>query len=109
MSDAEKRLFALFRDRCYKQGGQYVLSSGAKSDYYFDAKMAVLSSEGTVLIGEILYERTKNLGLDAIGGLVIGAVPLTAAAIYTYLRHDQQIEGFFVRDEAKGHGTRKAI
>jgi orotate phosphoribosyltransferase len=96
----------MLRERCYREG-EFTLSSGAKSHYYFDAKMLFLSSVGSHLIGEVLYERTKDLGVQGIGGLEIGAVPLTTAAVYAYQVHGQPMEGFFVRSEAKKHGTRK--
>ena len=57
----------------------------------------------------MLYERTKDLDIDAIGGLDVGAVPLTTAAVISYHLHGRTMEGFWVRDKAKGHGTRKLI
>ena len=108
MTDTERQLLTLLRERCYSEG-EFVLSSGALSTYYFDAKMLLMSSEGAALIGEVLYERTKDLGIQAIGGLEVGAIPLTTAAVYTYQRHGQPMEGFFVRNEAKKHGTKKIL
>jgi orotate phosphoribosyltransferase len=108
MTDAERQLLTLLRDRCYSER-EVTLSSGEKSNFYFDAKMLLMSSAGASLIGEILYERTKDLDVQAVGGLEIGAVPLTTAAVYAYHRHGQPMEGFFVRNEAKKHGTMKLV
>ena len=108
MTDTERQLLDLLRERCYQEG-EYTLSSGEKSDYYFDAKMLFMSSVGASLIGEVLYEKTKDLNIQAIGGLEVGAIPLTTAAVYTYQRHKRRMDGFFVRNEAKKHGTRKII
>jgi orotate phosphoribosyltransferase len=108
MTDAESRLLTLLRERSYQQG-EFRLSSGDTSDYYFDAKMALMSSEGASLVGDILYQRTKDLAFDAIGGLEIGAIPLTTAVVHAYHRHGKALEGFFVRNEAKKHGTKKII
>jgi orotate phosphoribosyltransferase len=83
--------------------------SGEKSEYFIDGKMTAVSSEGAELIGEVLYERTKDLHIDAIGGLQVGAVPLITAAVISYQRHGKPIEGFWVREEVKAHGTRKQI
>jgi orotate phosphoribosyltransferase len=108
MTALEKQLFQLLQDRSF-QLGTFRLASGATSDYYIDGKMVEAFSESAHLIGEVLYERTKDLPIDAIGGLEIGAVPLTTAAVISYHLHGKKMEGFWVRDKAKGHGTRKVV
>jgi len=108
MSDAERRLFDLMLERCYREG-EFTLSSGEKSKFYFDAKSLFMSSEGTFLIGKVLYEKLKDLEIQAIGGLEVGAIPLTTAVLGEYHRNNRLMEGFFVRNEAKKHGTKKLI
>ena len=108
MTALEKQLFQLLQNRSF-QRGTFRLASGATSDYYIDGKMVEAFSESAYLIGEVLYERTKDLQIDAIGGLEIGAVPLTTAAVISYHLHGQKMEGFWVRDKAKVHGTRKVV
>src|SRR5437016_5921518 len=71
--------------------------------------MTQMFSRGARLIGEVLYERTRSLGIDAIGGLEAGAIPLTAAAVMAYDLHGAEMEGFWVRDKVKDHGTQKLI
>ncbi len=108
MSAAETKLLQLLKDRSFKRG-TFRLASGAVSDYYIDGKMTEVFSEAAHLIGEVLYERTKELKIDAIGGLEVGAVPLTTAAVISYHLHGRAMEGFWVRDKAKAHGTRKLV
>ena len=108
MSEAESKLLQLLKDRSFRRG-TFRLASGATSDYYIDGKMTEVFSEAAHLIGEVLYERTKDLDIHAIGGLEVGAVPLTAAAVISYHLHGRTMEGFWVRDKAKTHGTRKLI
>lgn len=112
MTDSEQRLLELLTARSFKRaapGEQFTLASGEKSDYFIDGKMTAVSSEGATLIGEVLYERTKGLRVDAIGGLQVGAVPLVTSAVISYGRHGQPIEGFWVREDVKTHGTRKQV
>jgi orotate phosphoribosyltransferase len=109
MSEAEKHLLRLLKVRSLKLGGPFRLASGGTSHYYIDGKMTEVFSEGAHLIGEVVYERTKDLGVDAIGGLEVGAVPLTTSAVISYHRHGQKMEGFWVRDQVKTHGTGKLI
>lgn len=108
MTATETKLFQLLNERSF-QRGTFRLASGATSDYYIDGKMVQVFSESAHLIGEVLYERTKDLPIDALGGLEIGAVPLTTAAVISYHQHGRTMEGFWVRDKAKSHGTRKVV
>ena len=108
MTTDETRLLRFLQQRCFRRG-EFRLASGAVSDYYIDGRMAEVFSESAHLIGEVLYERTKDLGLDALGGLAVGAVPLTTAAVINYHLHGRAMEGFWVRDRAKDHGTRKLV
>ena len=108
MTDAERQLLELLTARSFKRG-TFTLVSGATSSYYIDGKMSEVFSQGAFLIGRVLYERTKDLPVDAIGGLEVGAVPLTAAAVIHYHLNGRTMEGFWVRDKAKAHGTRKLV
>ena len=109
MSPAEQSLLRLLKDRSFQQSGQFQLASGAQSSYYIDGKMTEVCSEGAYLIGQVLYERTRDLTFDAIGGLEVGAVPLTTAAVLVYHANGRAMEGFWVRDAVKAHGTRKLV
>jgi len=110
MTDPERRLLELLKKRSFRRaepGQMFRLASGEMSEYFIDGKMTAVSSEGAALIGEVLYDRTKDANLDAIGGLQVGAVPLTTAAVISYQQHGHPIEGFWVRDEVKSHGKRE--
>jgi orotate phosphoribosyltransferase len=109
MTPAEADLLRLLKERSLRTDGPFKLASGETSSYYIDARMTVVSSAGAFAIGEVLFERTKDLGADAIGGLAVGAVPLATAAVIAYHRHGRAMEGFWVRDKLKDHGTQKLI
>jgi orotate phosphoribosyltransferase len=105
---AEQELLQLIQARAFKRG-TFTLASGATSDYYIDGKMIQVHSRSAYLIGEVLYERTKDLAIQAVGGLAVGAIPLTTATVISYHSHGREMEGFWVRDEVKKHGTQKVI
>lgn len=112
MTETEQKLLALLARRSFRRaepGQPFRLASGELSDYFIDGKMTAVSSEGAALIGEVLYEWTRDAAIDAIGGLQVGAVPLATAAVISYHQHGRPIEGFWVRDEVKSHGTQKQI
>jgi orotate phosphoribosyltransferase len=108
MTDLDQQLLDLFRTRSF-QRGTFKLASGAVSDYYIDGRMSAVYSAGAYLIGQSIYEHTRDLKMDAIGGLEVGAVPLTTAAVIAYHLHGQNMEGFWVRDKVKDHGTKKLV
>lgn len=107
-TDAETRLLRLLQERSFRRGN-FRLASGRESTYYIDGKMSEVSSEAAYLIGEVLYERTIGLDVAAIGGLEVGAIPLTTAAVISYHHHGRLLEGFWVRDKVKAHGTQKLV
>src|SRR3954447_740404 len=98
MTDSEQQLLAILKTRSFKRaepGQLFTLASGERSEYFIDGKMTAVSSEGAELIGEVLYDWTKDANIDAIGGLQVGAVPLATAAVISYKRHGRPIEGFW--------------
>lgn len=108
MTPAEHDLLELLKARSFRRG-EFTLASGQKSTYYIDGRTSAVHSRGAFLIGRVLFERTQGLNIDAIGGLEVGAVPLTAAAVMHYHLAGREMEGFWVRDKTKAHGTRKLI
>src|SRR5205085_490507 len=79
MSEAETQLLALLKERSFKVG-DFRLYSGDRSSYYIDGKMAQVYSAGARLIGQVLYERTKDLAIDGVGVQVIALVDRLAGA-----------------------------
>lgn len=109
MSDANtKRLFELIQDRAFVRG-EVKLASGATSDFYIDGRMVAVAPESAHLIGQVFYDRIKDLEFDAVGGLAVGAVPLTASLVIACHHHDRAVEGFWVRPQPKEHGMQKKI
>lgn len=112
MTETETCLLELLKQRSFRRapaGQPFTLASGEKSEYFIDGKMTAVCSAGAELIGEVLYEWTKDANIDGIGGLQVGAVPLATAAVIAYQRHGKPIEGFWVRDGLKDHGTKKLV
>jgi orotate phosphoribosyltransferase len=108
MSDARSRLLDLFTARAVAFG-EFTLASGQKSRYYINSKMVLFHGEAIALVGQLLYEATRDLGVHAIGGLEIGAIPMATAAVLRYRQAGQTLEGFFVRKQVKGHGSQERI
>ncbi|MFA4836369.1 MAG: orotate phosphoribosyltransferase, partial [Dehalococcoidia bacterium] len=89
--------------------GDFTLASGLKSPYYFDGRLTTLWPEGAYLVGKQVFDLIKDAGIDAIGGLTMGADPIVAAVALVSHMEGKPIPAFIVRKEAKGHGTRRLI
>jgi orotate phosphoribosyltransferase len=108
-------LLEIIRKQSFQtEGAPYVLASGKTSDYYLDCKMTTLSHpRGRELSCQIIYDIVRKMKPrpEAIGGLSIGAVPLSLGVSDRALDDDPRwiLPAFVVRDEQKSHGTRKIV
>ena len=91
--------------------GNFTLSSGGSSTYYIDARRTTMSAEGQVLIGRVGYEIVSQSGLEPthLGGLTMGADPISYAIAHRSHLEGHPLDGFSVRKEAKHHGTGNRI
>jgi orotate phosphoribosyltransferase len=89
--------------------GEFVLSSGATSNYYIDVRKTSLHPEGLRLISRMFWEILKDDGVTAIGGLTMGADPLVAGLMLHSAGQGRPLEGFLVRKNPKDHGTRGQV
>src|SRR6266849_710186 len=102
------RLLELFKARAVSFG-RFTLSSGRESSFYINSKKAFPNSEVAVLRGDFLWDLPQDLDIQAIGGLEIGAIPMAAAAVVRYHEQGRLLEGFFVRKQAKSHGSQERV
>jgi len=103
-------LVALLAERSAKRG-QFTLASGKQSKYYIDARLTTMSPEGLSVIGPLALFSLRQSGweIDAVGGLTLGADPISYAISYASADSDRPLRAFTVRKEAKSHGTGKTI
>ncbi|OGC09502.1 orotate phosphoribosyltransferase [candidate division WOR-1 bacterium RIFCSPLOWO2_12_FULL_45_9] len=100
----KEELISLLKQTGAVKFGDFTLSSGKKSDFYVDCRKVTLHPQGAKLIGKIILDKIKKLKIDAIGGLTLGADPITSAIVTL-----GNIPGFIVRKKAKEHGARQKI
>ena len=92
--------------------GDFTLASGARSDYYIDARRTTMSARGQRLIGSVGLEAIRGAGLEAthVGGLTLGADPVAYAIAHRSALDDGPIlDAFTVRKEPKAHGTGQQV
>ena len=103
-------LITLLAERSAKRG-RFKLASGKESDFYIDARLTTMSPDGLAMIGPLalLALREKGWQVDAIGGLTLGADPISYSISYASAASDHPLRAFTVRKEPKAHGTGKLL
>ncbi len=122
LSDNRTALLRILATHSFRLG-DFLLASGARSDYYIDCRTSTLHAEGGRLSGLVLYDLIRQHIPDAVavGGLTLGADPLvvntaSASAWEAIARGDDPsdpetrlLHGFLVRKAEKAHGTGRRI
>ena len=108
--DQHTRLLTLLAQRSAKRG-TFTLASGRQSDLYIDCRLTTMHPEGLSLIGPLALAQIRARGwdADAVGGLTLGADPVSYAIAYASQLAGTPVRAFTVRKEAKTHGTGKLI
>lgn len=103
-------LVTLLAERSTRRG-KFTLASGKQSEYYIDARLTTMSPEGLSVIGRLGLSTLRKSGwvIDAIGGLTLGADPISYAISYASAESGHPLRAFTVRKETKAHGTGKLI
>ncbi|MCC7490827.1 MAG: orotate phosphoribosyltransferase [Fimbriimonadaceae bacterium] len=101
------RLLELIRRdalRVAAPGQSFTLASGRQSHYFVNGKDVTLQAEGLRLTALLLLDRLSGLGVQAVGGMTLGADPLVGAMVALSAETPQPLQGFIVRKAAKDHG-----
>jgi orotate phosphoribosyltransferase len=108
MTELKSRLAKLLLKLSYKEG-DFTLTSGKKSDYYFDCKQTALHAEGGYLIGRLFVEMLKDYEVQGVGGMTLGADPLVTSVTVVSFLEERPLPGFIIRKKSKGHGTNQYL
>jgi orotate phosphoribosyltransferase len=103
--DALKRLI---REKALKFG-DFTLASGKKASYYLDCRQITLDAQGARLVGEGMLDLLAGDLPELVGGMSIGADPITAAILTLAGIRGLPLRGVMVRKEAKAHGTGRFV
>ena len=110
VSPVIRELIGLVESEALKRG-TFRLASGREASFYLDAKQVVLDAHGAMLVGRAILERLRSLGPlpAAVGGMSIGADPITSSVVTMAGVEGLPLKGFMVRKEPKDHGTKKYV
>lgn len=113
-----ERLRRLIRDLAVVRG-TVTLSSGAQADHYVDLRRITLHHEAAPLVGRVMLDLLRREGLvpgiDAVGGLTLGADPVATSILHASAAQaaagggEDPIDAFVVRKANKAHGLQRRI
>ena len=91
--------------------GSFTLASGQTSDVYVDCRLTTCHPKAMPLIGRLfLRKMEEKMWLpEAVGGLTMGADPITFAIGRESLDRPPVIDCFVVRKERKQHGMQRFV
>ncbi len=102
------RLREIIAKKSFREG-DFKLSSGRKSDVFFNMKPTMLDPEGLNLIADQVLEKLKHHDAGFIGGILMGAAPVLLSVVQKSYFTPRPLRGFWVRKERKAHGMQQII
>jgi orotate phosphoribosyltransferase len=108
LSYKRQKLLAIISRASLLQGREFRLTSGGSSNFFIDLKKTMLDPEGASLLADLLFDKIRTENVDCIGGMETGAIPIVAVVCMRSWP-EKPVKGFFVRKEAKGHGTDQRV
>lgn len=87
----------------------FKLASGATSPFYVDCRVLMAHPAPRALVAQLAFDAMKDLPVDCIGGLELGAISIATAISDQAHRNKRDWRTFVVRKQAKDHGTGRLI
>ena len=108
MSDIE-RLLEVAIERKALQFGEFELSSGGTTNYYFDGRLLTLNSEGAYLTAKCFLAIIYQCNAEVLAGPTLGADPIVSAVSTLSYVEGKPVSALIVRKEKKSHGRGRNI
>lgn len=89
--------------------GDFILSSGEHSDYYFDSKKLTMTPIGACTVALWFIIKLRKFNINRIGGMAISAIPIVQSVITLSFNYNFPVRGFYVRKDKKKHGAQRII
>ena len=91
------------------QFGEFKLTAGGTSPYYFDGRLVTLDPEGSHTVANALLPVLDSYRVDAAAGPAVAAVPMVSSIATASYAAGRPVRALIVRPERKKHGTGKII
>ena len=108
MNDIE-RLLEVAKERKALLFGEFTLTSGNKSCYYFDGRLLTLDPEGSYLTAKCFLPILYKCKAEALAGPTLGADPIVSSVSTLSYIEGKPVPALIVRKEKKTHGGGRNI
>lgn len=111
LTDALAVAFHQTRSFKWDPNSGFKLASGLMSPFYVDCRTLMAFPHARHLVAKKAWEVIKDLQIDCLGGLEIGAISIaTSISDYAYSAAPRrEWRTFFVRKQAKDHGLGRLV
>lgn len=109
-AEEKTELIQILREKSY-QKKEVILASGKKSDFYIDVKQTLLNAKGIDLVSQLMLNQLEKYKgqISGVGGMTMGADPMVSVVSFRSLSWETPMNAFYIRKEAKGHGTNEWV
>ena len=107
--ELKRRLLEVAKQKEALLFGEFNLSAGGTSNYYFDGRILTLDPEGAYLTAKILLPLILDCGAEAIAGPTLGADPIVSSVASLSYIEKTSVTALIVRKETKSHGGMKSV
>ena len=107
--ESKSRLLEVAKEKGALLFGEFQLSAGGTSSYYFDGRLLTLDPEGSYLTAKCFLPTLLDCEADAIAGPTLGADPIVAAIAAISHLEGTPVPALIVRKEAKGYGGKRSV
>jgi orotate phosphoribosyltransferase len=114
-TELKKNLFSIMKEFVYRYADTpFLLASGKESNHYFNCKEVTLHPERLKILCEVFVKELIPIAMngeipESIGGLTLGADPISYGISLEYSNVNKIVYPLVVRKETKDHGTKKKI
>ena len=109
MKNKLNRLIEIAENSGAFKTGDFLLSSGKKSNVYFDGRIISLIPESLEIISNEILDKILLEKANLLAGPTLGADPIIGGTLMKAMEKEIQLRGAIVRKAAKEHGTGKQI
>ena len=109
MKNKLNRLIEIAENSGAFKTGDFLLSSGKKSNVYFDGRIISLIPESLEIISNEILDKILLEKANLLAGPTLGAHPIIGGTLKKAMEKEIQLRGAIVRKAAKEHGTGKQI
>ena len=89
--------------------GEFQLSAGGTSKYYFDGRLVTLDPEGAYRVAKAILPIVWACGASIVAGPAVAAIPIVASIVTVSFLEGSPVSGLIVRGEPKKHGAKREI